>query len=179
MDNLEKVQYTVRESSRAKRMRITVCRDGNVIATVPRNFNLIFLEKFIAEKTVWIKKKVDIFLKAPAWLFKGSSKKDYKKHKADALILINERIEFFNKFYNLKFNRICIKNQKTRWGSCSKRGNLNFNYRIIFLPTEIRDYIVVHELCHLKELNHSRNFWNLVGKMFPDYKQIRKKLKVR
>ena len=87
------------------------------------------------------------------------------------------RFEYFNKFYSYKWNRIFIKNQKTRWGSCSKRGNLNFNYRIALLPPEAADYIIVHELCHLKEFNHSRNFWKLVEQQIPNYKILHKALK--
>lgn len=102
---------------------------------------------------------------------------NYLKHKQRASIIVQERIEYFNKFYGYKWNRIFIKNQKTRWGSCSKKGNLNFNYRIALLPSEAADYIIVHELCHLKEFNHSENFWNLVEVAIPNYKEIRKKLK--
>ncbi len=102
--------------------------------------------------------------------------KRYKENKTKAYIHIKERLEFFNNFYGYQYNRISIRNQKSRWGSCSSKKNLNFNYKILFLPPEICDYIVVHELCHLKELNHSRFFWDLVFKTIPDYKEIRKKL---
>lgn len=103
--------------------------------------------------------------------------KDYKIYKKKALEIVNERIVFFNQFYGYRWNNIVIRNQKTRWGSCSKKGNLNFNYKIALLPSEVADYIIVHELCHLGEFNHSENFWNLVAKTIPDYKEIRKNLK--
>ena len=77
----------------------------------------------------------------------------------------------------IRFNKINIKNQKTRWGSCSKKGNLNFNYKIALLPQHLADYIIVHELCHLGEFNHSRSFWNLVAKVFPEYLGIRNELR--
>jgi predicted metal-dependent hydrolase len=102
---------------------------------------------------------------------------NYLKHKQKALGIVQERLQHFNKFYGYKWNRIFIKNQKTRWGSCSKKGNLNFNYRIALLPPEAADYIIVHELCHLKEFNHSQNFWNLVKVAIPNYKEIRNNLK--
>ncbi|PIP23438.1 MAG: hypothetical protein COX90_01110 [Candidatus Nealsonbacteria bacterium CG_4_10_14_0_2_um_filter_38_17] len=70
-----------------------------------------------------------------------------------------------------------MKNQKTRWGSCFKKGNPNFNYKIALLSQRLADYIVVHELCHLGELNHSQKSWNLVAKAVPDYPEIRDELK--
>ncbi|MBL7022319.1 M48 family metallopeptidase [Patescibacteria group bacterium] len=104
-------------------------------------------------------------------------KEDYLKYKDKALKLAQERIQFYNIKYKFKYNKIRIRNQKTRWGSCSQKGNLNFNYRIIFLSEQMRDYIIVHELCHLKEFNHSKRFWKLVSSILPDYKKIRKDLK--
>ena len=106
-----------------------------------------------------------------------SSKKHYRKHKEEARALINARVEYFSAVHGFKYNRISIRNQKTRWGSCSTKGNLNFNYKILFLAPEMRDYIIVHELCHLKEFNHSRNFWKLVEEICPDYFEIRKGLR--
>lgn len=103
--------------------------------------------------------------------------KNYLQHKERAREIVNERLAHFNKTYQFEFRRVSIKNQKSRWGSCSKKGNLNFNYKIALLPEKLANYIVVHELCHLGELNHSRNFWNLVSKTIPDYKQIRNELK--
>ncbi|MCK5061902.1 M48 family metallopeptidase, partial [Candidatus Parcubacteria bacterium] len=98
-----------------------------------------------------------------------------KKEKARKTIL--NKINALNKHYNFKFNRVAIRNQKTRWGSCSAKGNLNFNYKIIYLPIKLQDYIITHELCHLQELNHSRKFWKLVAKIIPDYLSARKELK--
>lgn len=104
-------------------------------------------------------------------------KKDYLKYKNQALEMVTARVNFFNSIYKAGFNKINIRNQKTRWGSCSVRGNLNFNYKILFLSERARDYVVVHEICHLKEFNHSKNFWNLVGIGLPNYVEIRKELK--
>ena len=76
--------------------------------------------------------------------------------------------------YNLSANKISIKNQSSRWGSCSHKRNLNFNLKLIFCPLEMIDYVIVHEICHLKEMNHSQKFWNLVEKEFPHHKVMRK-----
>jgi len=108
-----------------------------------------------------------------------NNKNNYLKHKEEASKLISERIDYYNNIYQFDFNRISIRNQRTRWGSCSSKKNLNFNYRLLFLPKRISDYIIVHELCHLKELNHSRRFWNLVAEVIPDYLDIRKELRNR
>lgn len=105
------------------------------------------------------------------------SKKDFDLYKQQALLLVNRRIEHFNKIYNFRYNAIRIKNTITRWGSCSSKGNLNFNYRIFLLPEKHSDYIIVHELCHLGEFNHSQKFWDLVKKTIPNYAEIKDELK--
>lgn len=173
------INYEVKRSPRARRMRVTIHRDGRVVATVPRLFDLKILDKFVQEKKEWIIERVQKFLASPLRFVKNSSKKDLKKYRVEVLVLVKERLEYYNKFYNLKYNRISIRNQKSRWGSCSRKGNLNFNYKILQLPAEIRDYIIVHELCHLQEFNHSKNFWDLVSQTVPNYKEIRRGLRLK
>jgi len=102
---------------------------------------------------------------------------NYLKYKDVSLSLAKSRLEYWNTFYNFKYNRVVIRNQKTRWGSCSKKGNLNFNYKIALLPPKTADYIIIHELCHIGEFNHSKNFWDLVAKTMPDYKEVRGSLR--
>ena len=102
---------------------------------------------------------------------------EYQKYKEECRKLARERLEYYNAFYNFKYNKIIIKNQKTKWGSCSSLGNLNFNYKILFLTERQRDYIIVHELCHIRQMNHSKDFWVLVEQTFPDYAMIRGQLK--
>lgn len=179
MDSSKDFEYKIKKSNRAKRMRISVYCNGRVIVTVPENFDNNLMSKFILQKKDWILKKVQYFLKTPLRIVKASSKRDYKKNKVEVKEIIVKRIEYLNQFYNFKYNKINIKNQKTRWGSCSKRGNLNFNYKILFLREEVRDYIVVHELCHLKEFNHSKDFWNLVKIAIPNYLDLRRSLKLK
>lgn len=106
----------------------------------------------------------------------SSVTKHYLEHKEAARALILARLEHFNIHYGLTYNRVAIRNQRRRWGSCSARGNLNFSYRLLFLPPELTDYIVVHELCHLKELNHSPRFWTLVAEVIPDFKHHKRTL---
>jgi predicted metal-dependent hydrolase len=78
---------------------------------------------------------------------------------------------------NLEYKKVFIKNVTTRWGSCSSKKNLNFSYKIVFLENSVQDYLIVHELCHLKEMNHKESFWNLVALAVPDYLEKRKALK--
>ena len=103
--------------------------------------------------------------------------KDYLLKKELSRELVHQRLEHFNQFYKFKYNRVFIKNMKTRWGSCSSKKNLNFHYKIIDLAPDLADYLVVHELCHIGEFNHSTNFWSLVEKTMPDYKNQRIELK--
>jgi len=90
---------------------------------------------------------------------------------------ICQRVEHYNEDLKEPVNRICIKDQKSRWGSCSSKRNLNFNWRIIMAPKEVADYVVVHEMCHLRHLNHSPEFWREVAGILPDYKERRKWLR--
>ncbi len=103
--------------------------------------------------------------------------KTYLKDKVAARALVLERLEHFKTIYPYPYNRVSIKNQVSRWGSCSEKGNLNFNYRIVHLPPHLADYVIVHELCHLWEFNHSQKFWDLVAVAVPDYKAHREELR--
>ena len=99
-------------------------------------------------------------------------------YKKQARALLTERVEFFAQAQGLKVKKIRISSARTRWGSCSAKGTLSFTWRLVMAPPDVIDYVVVHELCHLKELNHSKAFWAQVEKILPDYKQRRKWLKV-
>lgn len=109
-------------------------------------------------------------------IFVRNSKVEYEKHKESAVDLVTRKIINFNTFYHFNLGRITVRNQRSRWGSCSKRGNLNFNYRLALIPDVLVDYVIVHELCHLVEFNHSKDFWNLVAQTIPNYAQLRKQL---
>jgi len=99
------------------------------------------------------------------------------KKREQARRFVENRISYFNKFYNFEINRVAIKNTSTRWGSCSSKGNLNFNYKIIYLRKELADYLIVHEICHLGQLNHSKKYWALVRQTIPNYVKINKELR--
>ena len=101
----------------------------------------------------------------------------YREHKERARKLVHARITEISASYGLLHARVAIRNQKTRWGSCSQKGNLNFHYKIVFLPPHLVDYIIVHEVCHLKEFNHSRAFWDLVAQKVPAHAAARRELR--
>lgn len=173
----KEVEYKIRKSRRAKRMRIAVYCDASVVVTLPYGHAETTARKFIKQKAGWLLEKIDFFKRNKTVPVIKNSEADYKKNKDKALALVKKKIEKYNKNYNFKYNKIVIKNQKTRWGSCSKKRNLNFNYKIIYLPERIADYIIVHELCHLGSFDHGKKFWNLVAKSFPNYQDIRNELK--
>ncbi len=97
--------------------------------------------------------------------------------KERALLFFSRRVEYFAGKLRLKYGCINVKDQKTRWGSCSSRGTLSFNWRLLFAPPEILDYVVVHEVCHLKYHDHSDRFWHLVSTIFPNFQKSRLWLK--
>lgn len=176
---MSNLSYTLKHSARARRMRITVRCDASVVVTVPHFFSQNKVERFLADKSGWILEKIAYFQKLGPIIGRHriGGVHEYRKLKHQARIFVKEQIAQVNQMYNFSFNRVCIKNHKSRWGSCSKKRNLNFNYKIIHLPLELAKYIIAHELCHLQELNHSAKFWALVAKTVPDYNVRRKKLK--
>ncbi len=174
------VDYSVRRSNRAKRMRLAVYCDGNFVVTVPKDFPANSIDRYLIEKSKWVVSKLDFFEKLNKKQKLSLGDDGFVIYKDKALKMVTERLlELNNEHYGFKFNKIAIKNQKTRWGSCSKKRNLNFNYKILFLSPKMRDYIIIHELCHLREFNHSNKFWRLVAKAIPNYADIVEELKLK
>jgi predicted metal-dependent hydrolase len=173
------IDYTLRKRKNAKNIRLSVHPGGKVMVSAPSRVKMGAIESFINDKLEWIQDKMAHFANIPPYLLHKSSKKDLVKYKEEALELVTCRLEHFNAHpaYGFPIGRISIRNQKTRWGSCSKNGNLNFNYKIVLLPPELADYLIVHELCHIGQFNHSRDFWDLVAQAIPDYKERRHRLK--
>lgn len=171
------VFYTQNENHRARSIRITIDVYGSIRVTKPKLVSIERVESFIKSKSKWILSKLEHFKSIDKSLVINTKRGDFKKYKKEAQTFVTKKLLEWNEFYNFSYKNISVKNQKTRWGSCSKRGNLNFNYKILFLPEDLADYIVVHELCHLGELNHSKRFWQLVGKTIPEYKKAKARLK--
>lgn len=174
----KELNYDLRESKRASKMRLCVFYGGNLQVVMPRGFSMRKMENFVLEKADWILEKIKIMEKRnfnP--VFHKHSKLEYKKNKEEALKIVRERVEELNKTYSFFYKKISVRNSKSRWGSCSSKKNLNFNYKILFLSKDLQNYIIVHELCHLREMNHSDKFWNLVAQSIPDYKKMIRKIK--
>ncbi|KKQ40998.1 MAG: hypothetical protein US58_C0007G0009 [Candidatus Magasanikbacteria bacterium GW2011_GWA2_37_8] len=156
------MEYILKKSWRSRRLRVVIKEDGQVVVSAPHFLRLAIIEKFLHDHTDWIESKVEKMKKMPKVVKIKGGKRHYQEHKEMARILITQKINKLNLVYNFSFVKIAIKNQKRRWGSCSHKGNLNFNYKILFLPDRLAEYIVAHELCHLKQFNHSADFWKLV-----------------
>lgn len=108
---------------------------------------------------------------------KKLSEKEVLFYRRMARDVIEQRCNYYSRLMNVNYNRIAIRDQKTRWGSCSSKKNLNFNWRLIMAPAGVLDYVVVHELSHLKEMNHSKRFWREVEQVMPEYKKYNNWLK--
>ncbi len=141
---------------------------------VPPIFDVNRVAYFVEKHSTWVERRVQQLQQREVIY---GNKKEILLYKKQARIFTEERCAYFGKLYGVKPKKITIRAQKSRWGSCSRKGNLNFNYQIVLLPAELADQVIVHELCHLLEFNHSKNFWNLVAKTIPDYRERRQRLK--
>jgi len=169
------IDYDLKKSSRSKRMRISVSAGGALSVTVPYRFPDMFVERFLHDKAEWILRQMDR-MRQRGGLLARYGRAHYFEHKEAARTLVRARLAHFNQSYNFSYGSISIRDQKTRWGSCSRSGNLNFNYKLAVVPEHIADYVIVHELCHCKEFNHSKAFWDMVGRTIPNHREIRKQL---
>lgn len=175
----KKIEYILKVNQRSRSIRLAVHPGGIVTVTTPRFVPGFVISKFLKDKVEWLVSRIEKLSKIKPIILKSKKqqREEYLKYKDIASKIANERLEYFNKFYNFKWGKVTIRNQKTRWGSCSKKGNLNFNYKIALISKEESDYIIVHELCHLKEFNHGKKFWEQVSLTVPNYKEIRSSLK--
>lgn len=155
-------------------MRIAVSIEGNVIVTTPSFVSESVVEKFVAKHAEWIARHT---ARARLRTVMRIPRKGIVILKGKALALAESRCAYFAKLYCLSYKKISIRAQKSRWGSCSAKGNLSFNYKIAVLSPKISDYIIVHEICHLAQMNHSKRFWDLVKKTVPDCMDIREQLR--
>lgn len=163
--------YTVIRSSR-KTLGLQVTPAGELIVRAPNRLPLREIDRFVEEKQDWIQKTIQ---KVRAAKQAGEAS---PLHEADiraladrALKEIPPRVEAFAARIQVTYGRITIRNQTGRWGSCSSTGNLNFNCLLMLAPESVLNYVVVHELCHRKHMDHSPAFWQEVARVLPDYKK--------
>ena len=173
----ECIKYILRESNRAKTVNVTLHRDGLVVVSLPKRAKERDAERFLREKEKWILSHLEKVRND-----KGIYLPNHKGHelyllKEYASLFIKRKIEQLNQHYKFKISKISVKNQKSQWGSCSTKKNLNFTYKIILLPSKLAEYVIAHELCHIQEFNHSKNFWNLLEEMVPESRELNKELR--
>jgi predicted metal-dependent hydrolase len=172
----QNIFFELQKHPRSRRMRIHIRADGSVLVTIPKRSSVRSAERFVKKSGPWILQKQELFkernVRSPA-----QRRAEYVQHKESAREFLLKKVDEMNAFYGFSYGKIAVRDQRTRWGSCSSKGNLNFHYKLLFLPETLAEYVVVHELCHLKELNHSSHFWELVEQQVPDYKEKRKALR--
>lgn len=165
--------------SQRKTISVEVSPAAEVIVRAPMRMTQKEIKLFVERHLEWIethKKRMEQRLSESDGAEKLSDAELQKLYQR-ARIVIAERVKHFAPMVGVTYGRITIRNQKTRWGSCSSKGNLNFNVALMLVPPEVMDYVVVHELAHRKEMNHSARFWAEVEKVCPEYKKHRAWLK--
>lgn len=165
--------------SRRKTLSIEVTHDLRVVVRAPNRLSKSDIGYFINEKHKWIEKHLES-MKSRVGQAEECPKftaAELAELKSRALPLITECVAHFAPIVGVDYGRITVRGQTTRWGSCSAKGNLSFNCLLALVPPEVLDYVVVHELCHRREMNHSVRFWAEVGRILPDYAARRRWLK--
>lgn len=175
--NCDNLQLNIIYSNR-KTVSIEL-RINGIIVRAPKSMSRYEIEAFLNEKRPWIEKHLskmkarqEVIEKLPSFTM------DEIRELADkALVVIPEKVKKYAPMVGVDYGRITIRNQRSRWGSCSSKGNLNFNCLLMLFTDEVIDYVVVHELCHRKHMNHSAEFYAEVERIFPEYRKCQKWLK--
>jgi len=165
--------------SRRKSLAVEVRSDGRVLVRAPRWLPRAAIYAFLERRRPWIEERLRAAAEyraahPPA---ETLTEEELRALAAQARKRIAARAEFFAPLVGVQYGRIAIRRQRSRWGSCSSKGNLNFNCLLMLAPPEVLDYVVVHELCHLREMNHSPRFWAELRRVLPDYERPRRWLR--
>lgn len=169
--------YTLRRSPRARNVSVTVGRDGSITLVLPMRMPEWIGIRFLQQRADWALRTAASMERFRDHVILPRDRRDYARHKERARRFVHACLARHAPSYGLAYRRVFIKNLRRNWGSCSADKNLNFNYKIIHLPERHAEYIVVHELCHLAELNHSRRFWSLVARAIPDHRRLRRDMR--
>ena len=159
-----------------KTLAVQLRPDGSLVIRAPRRMKDDEILRFVRSRETWLRQHLDR-IRAEREKRENTerlSDEELKRLARLAAQILPLRVSFFAPMVGADYGRITVRCQKTRWGSCSSQGNLNFNCLLMLAPPEVWDYVVVHELCHRLEMNHSPRFWAEVGRVCPDYKKHRK-----
>jgi len=155
---IQQLNIAYRRSRRAKNLRITIAPTQAITVTVPVNTSLERAKEFVQAKQPWIQKHLMKMRQME------TLQAEQPQLSWDELIKAQDelfaRLEYFSEKHNLPYARAAFRCQKTKWGSCSSQNNISLNINIAFLPRHLQDYILLHELCHIRHKNHSKQFWS-------------------
>ena len=161
----------------SKRKTLSLCvKDGALVVKAPYGTGRDRIESVVSSHSEWIRKHIEKQVEKNR-KYDSLSDADIKKLRKLAKDILPRKVAYFADIMGLKYGRITITGAKTRFGSCSSKGNLAFSYRLMLYPNEAIDYVVVHELSHLVQMNHSPAFYKVVASVLPDYKKRMKMLK--
>ncbi|MCD4797081.1 MAG: M48 family metallopeptidase [Candidatus Cloacimonetes bacterium] len=164
-----------KKSLKAKRLRISIKNNGKISVTIPAKFSLKTAEDFIHSKKQWIQKHLQRIDERNKFTLQNSE--NISTDKKYPKLILHNRLNEISLKYDLQYNRLFIRSQKTRWGSCSAKNNISLNIKLINLPAELIDYVILHELVHTKVKNHQKEFWSELEKYIKEPKLIDAKLK--
>lgn len=173
---MEELSVKIIRSSR-RTISLELRQDYSVVIRVPWQVSDTDAMEFLNRKRKWIEKHMKQKSEEKSDIVPPLSTEEIKRLSNQALVIFPQKVKYYAEILNVSYGRITIRSQKTRWGSCSAKGNLNFNCLLMLAPDKVQDYVVVHELCHRLEMNHSAAFWAQVERIMPDYKKYQDWLK--
>ena len=174
--SMSEIEIQVKRSSR-RTLSLQVTREGQVVVRCPLSTTKEQIQAFVDEHRQWIGENLEQVKRRLASRPVMTPEQVWKA-KSLARMTLSAKVRYWAAKMGVTYGTISIRQQATRWGSCSSRGNLNFNWTLILTPEPLQDYVVVHELAHRKEMNHSERFWKVVEAEMPDYEERRRLLKV-
>ena len=176
ISNMTDLKYELRRSKR-KTVSVEISREARIIVRAPLKMPLRYIDAFLQSKSSWITEHLERVKSTVAQMPPKLSEQELSELRERAKKEIPARVSLYASLMGVEYGKITVRTQKTRFGSCSSKGNLNINLAVMLMPQDIADYVIVHELAHLKEMNHSQRFWKEVERRIPDYKQKRAFLK--
>ncbi len=167
------VEYAIEKKSGMRSIRLKISPQGEIFVVGPYTLTHEIVHTLLKQKSQWIEKVLTRIQERRVVVLN----EPYQIAKTRLRVFLEERVGYYCELYGVVKKRIIIKKYKGRWGSCSAQGNLCFNVMLATLPREMQEYVIVHEVCHRIEFNHSPRFWKLVEKAIPEYKVVRKEMK--